>query len=170
MWTTGCAPPSRAPDDMDIEVMASEVTYVDDDLMMCDADTPEELVTKTASMLQLVVDTFTECGLKCNLAPGKTEVSIQLVGKGARKAKAKLFDASDGRHFLTTTDGKHRALIYFRLGTEAAEGAEVAAAHERFDRPREGPGVDMVCCTCAVALSAPESRADTTGRAAGEAA
>ena len=92
----------------------------DDHLGLVGAGTPDERIDKASRLLDIVVSTFQQCGLRPNLKAGKTEVALHLVGKGARRARALLFSPDDKRHYLSTPDGAHRVQAvrrYRHLGT-----------------------------------------------------
>ena len=100
----------------------ADLAYVDDVDWMLSAECPYELIKRTRHMLQIVLRSFRECGLECNLAPGKTEVALFLQGKGSRKAKAPLYVPSKKCYMLPTPDGAHSILVtakYKYLGSIA---------------------------------------------------
>ena len=113
----------------------SEVTYVDDDLGLLDADSPAELVKKTSKLISIMIAAFQRYGLRPNLKQGKTEVMMHLCGKGAKKERQKLFDPETQRHFVKSIDGVHAVGVvnsYKHLGTiRTPSGSHVKDAKAR---------------------------------------
>ena len=113
----------------------SEATYVDDHLGLVDADSPQECVEKARKLLDIVIRTFLECGLKPNLKAGKTEIALYLKGKNARKTLAELYVAEEKRHYIEVPDGSHRVRVvrrYKHLGTiRDVNGSNVPDARKK---------------------------------------
>ena len=119
----------------DVLATLCDIEYVDDVLFMLMHADPRQLVHNSRVILAIILDEFKCCGLECNLAAGKTEVTLSLVGKGARKAKAQLFDATVKRHFLATPDGHRRIGVvreYKHVGTvRTASGSNIPDARAK---------------------------------------
>jgi hypothetical protein len=57
----------------------ADVEFVDDSVFMFDDLSPEHLINKIGTALDIVVDTFAEHGLTANPKPGKAEVMLKLI-------------------------------------------------------------------------------------------
>ena len=63
-----------------------QATYVDDDAKMLEDATPQGLIGKVVTTLNVIHDVLSSHGLALNMAPDKTATMMALFGNGARQA------------------------------------------------------------------------------------
>ncbi|CAK0866226.1 unnamed protein product, partial [Prorocentrum cordatum] len=84
---------AELPDTRDpISETLADVDLLDDELFMLMHRSAHERVSVTRQLLEIIIVKFEKCGLQCNMDPGKTEVTLGLGGKGARRERRALTD------------------------------------------------------------------------------
>ena len=100
------------------EETLTEITYVDDDVCMLDHHDPEHPLRNGSALLTAVTEEFNKAGVRINLAKGKSDAMVKLMGKGSQRAKRSLFRG--GECLLHTCDGSlhcHVVDAYKHVGT-----------------------------------------------------
>ena len=78
------------------QVETCDVTFVDDEALFLERQSPDQLVEDTGRVLAAVSSTFRRYGLKLNWRPGKSEILVSLRGTGATKVREDKHRQADG--------------------------------------------------------------------------
>ena len=99
--------PEGVPDQ---QLAPIDVSWMDDLALMLSAATPEALVEAVKGASSALIDECLQALLHPNLAPGKSEAILALVGKNSRKIRAELFRSSDPSLALSSRLWPHARL------------------------------------------------------------